>query len=311
MNRLLTVLWITLLSVSLQSRAQQKITLDDIFTKGTFRAQSVHGLRSMNDGLHYTTIEGYNKIVKYSYQSGNEVAVLLDLGKVDNAPITSFSDYAFSDDEKKILLRTDVRPIYRHSFTAEYYVWNSVTGELSALSDKGPQQLATFSPDGNRIAYVRHNNIYIKNLNFGSTSQATFDGKENEIINGAPDWVYEEEFGFNKAFWWSPDSKFLAYLQFDEREVPEFSMPLYTGQSPEYEQYRSYPGKKSFKYPKAGEKNSVVKVMSYEIKSKMNIPVQVGQETDQYIPRLKWSPSNELVIMRLNRLQNQLDLLYA
>src|SRR5690606_2202884 len=188
-----------------------------------------------------------------------------DLEKIDRAPISSFSDYTFSDDETKILLTTDVKQIYRHSFTAQYYIWNSVTEELSALSEKGAQQLATFSPDGDRVAFVRSNNLFIKNLKFGSESQITYDGKKNEIINGAPDWVYEEEFGFNKAFWWSPDSKFLAFIRFDETEVPEFSMTMYAGDNPTIQENKLYPGLETFKYPKAGETNSTVSVKSYEL----------------------------------------------
>ena len=311
MNRFLALFIVCIISTTLTAQTSQKITLEDIFVKGTFRAQSVYGLRSMNDGTHYTTMENGKQIVKYSYQTGNQVEVLFDISKVEDAPISSFRSYEFSDNEKQILLTTNIKPIYRHSYTANHYIWNSVTKELTALSDEGAEQLATFSPNGERVAYVRDNNIFIKNLRFGSTSQATFDGKSNEIINGAPDWVYEEEFGFNKAFWWSPNSEFVAYLKFDEREVPVFTMPIYAGMAPTHEAYKLYPGEETFKYPKAGEKNSVVQVMSYEIKTKMSIPVEIGDETDQYIPRLKWSPDNDLVVMRLNRLQNQMDILYA
>ncbi len=311
MNRFLALFIVCIISTTLTAQTSQKITLEDIFVKSTFRAQSVYGLRSMNDGTHYTTMENGKQIVKYSYQTGNQVEVLFDISKVEDAPISSFRSYEFSDDEKQILLTTNVKPIYRHSYTADHYIWNSVSKELTALSDEGAEQLATFSPNGERVAYVRDNNIFIKNLRFGSTSQATFDGKSNEIINGAPDWVYEEEFGFNKAFWWSPNSEFVAYLKFDEREVPEFTMPIYAGMAPTHEAYKLYPGEETFKYPKAGEKNSVVQVMSYEIKTKMSIPVEIGDETDQYIPRLKWSPDNDLVVMRLNRLQNQMDILYT
>ncbi|WP_321373454.1 S9 family peptidase [uncultured Draconibacterium sp.] len=312
MKKLLILLVTSLALLSGQALQAQKITLEDIFEKGTFRAQSVYGLRSMNDGVHYTTMEAQKRIVKYSYKTGDEVETLFDIAKIDDAPISSFSAYEFSDDETKILLTTERKSIYRRSYTAEYYVWNSVTEELTELSDKGPQQLATFSPDGNYVAYVRDNNIFIKNLKFGSTHQATKDGKFNEIINGAPDWVYEEEFGYNKAFWWSPDSKFLAYVRFDEREVPEFSMPMYAGATPTLEDNKLYPGEYTFKYPKAGETNSTVEVYSYEVKTKIGIKVDIGEKTDIYIPRLKWTPdANELVVMRLNRHQNQIDILYA
>ncbi|WP_167607798.1 S9 family peptidase [Maribellus sediminis] len=314
------ILILLLLAVgfSLAAQESRKITLEDIFVNGTFRTYSVEGLRSMNNGIHYTTMENGTQIVKYSYETGEELEVIFDVTKVEDSPIESFVDYTFSDDETKILLTTNKKAVYRHSFTAEYYIWNSVTKELTALSVDGPQQGAMFSPNGDRVAYVRNNNIFIKNLKFGSTSQATFDGEKNKIINGLPDWVYEEEFGdfmsptgFNTTMWWSPNSEFLAYIKFNESEVPEFSMTMYAGMTPTYDQYKLYPGEETFKYPKAGEKNSVVQVMSYELKTKMSIPVNIGEETDIYVPRLKWSPNNDLVVMRMNRLQNQLDVLFA
>jgi dipeptidyl-peptidase-4 len=300
------------LTISIQAQTTQKITLEDIFVKSAFKAQTVSGLRSMDDGEHYTTLENNTKIVKYSYKTGDEVEVVFDITKNEDAKISSFSNYEFSDDETKILLTTATKKIYRHSFTAEYYVWNSVTEEFTQLSDKGAQQIATFSPDGTRVAYVRNNNIFVKSLKFGSTSQVTFDGKKNEIINGAPDWVYEEEFGFNKAFWWSPDSKFVAFIRFDETKVPEFTMPIYGGETPSFDANKLYPGEETFKYPKAGEKNSDVTVHTYEIRSKSTIKVDIGEKTDIYVPRLRWTPdANNLVVMRLNRYQNQLDILYA
>lgn len=312
MNRILVLFISVFFAATAFAQSTQKITLEDIFVKETFRAQTVSGLRSMNDGEHYTTLENNSKIVKYSYKTGNEVEVIFDITKVEDAEIKSFSDYQFSNDETKILLTTKTKQIYRHSFTAEYYVWNSVTEELTELSDKGAQQVATFSPDGNRIAYVRNNNIFVKNLKFGSTSQVTTDGKKNEIINGIPDWVYEEEFSFNKAFWWSPDSKFVAFIRFDETEVPEYTMPMYAGENPVNEANKLYPGEETFKYPKAGEKNSDVSVKVYEIRSKTTINVDIGEKTNIYTPRLNWTPNaNDLVVMRLNRHQNNLDILLA
>jgi dipeptidyl-peptidase-4 len=312
MKKLAFIILATFLSFNLNAQTGEKITLEDIFQKGTFSAQSVRGLRSMNDGVHYTTHENGTRIVKNSYETGEEVETLFDITKIEDAPISSFSGYEFSNDESKILLTTDINRIYRHSFTAQYYVWNSVTEELAPLSGKGAQQLATFSPDGERVAFVRENNLFIKNLKFGSESQITYDGQKNEIINGAPDWVYEEEFGFNKAFWWSPDSKFLAFIRFDETEVPKFSMTMYAGEKPRIDSNSVYPSHETFKYPKAGEKNSDVTVHTYELYSRVTVEVDLGDLPDFYIPRLKWTPDAEdLVIMRLNRRQNQLDVLYA
>ena len=308
----ITILFLITWLTAWSSVAQNKITLEDLFQKGTFSQNSVQGLRSMKDGNHYTVIENGSQIVRYSYQTGQRVSVFFDLKSVQNAPITRFSSYELSNDETKILLTTDVESIYRHSFTASYYVWNSVTQELQPLSDKGKQQLATFSPDGERVAFVRDNNLFIKSLRFGTESQITYDGEKNKIINGAPDWVYEEEFGFSKAFAWSPDSKFLAFMKFDESEVREFGMTMFRGDKPAMDEYALYPENVTFKYPKAGEKNSTVKVMVYEIRSRTTIPADTGKEADQYIPRIKWTPdANDLVIMRLNRRQNQLDVLYA
>ncbi len=303
-------LLILLIGLSSPTFSQQKLSIEDFQQYGTFVPRNVSGLYSMKDGLHYSTLENGNKIVKYSYKTGNQAEIIFDLSTVENAPIQSFSSYEFSDDETKILLTTAQQQIYRRSFTAQYYVWNSVTKELTSLSDKGHQQLATFSPDGERVAFVRDNNLFVKSLKFGTESQVTNDGKYNEIINGAPDWVYEEEFEFNKAFAWSPDSKFLAFIRFDETEVPEFSMTMFKGQAPSLDDNALYPGQYTFRYPKAGEKNSTVSVHVYDLKSKTTEKADVGTETDQYIPRIKWmADAADLAVMRLNRRQNQLDVL--
>src|SRR6056297_2272947 len=170
MRQIAFIFFAIILSLNLKAQTGEKITLEDIFQKGTFSTQSVRGLRSMNDGMHYTTHENGTRIVKNSYETGEAVETLFDITKIKDAPISSFSSYEFSNDESKILLTTDINRIYRYSFTAQYYVWNSVTEELAPLSEKGAQQLATFSPDGERIAFVHKNNLFIKNLKFGSES---------------------------------------------------------------------------------------------------------------------------------------------
>lgn len=295
--------------LSLSAFSQKKIELSDVISKQIFVERSVTGLRSMNDGLYYTTEENRNKIVKYSYKTGTQAEVLFDLSKIENPGFSEFSDYAFSADETKILFTTNKKSLYRHSFTADYFVWNRTTKEMAPLSANGSQQLATFSPDGERVAFVRNNNIFIKSLKFGTENQVTRDGKVNEIINGAPDWVYEEEFSFNKAFAWSPDSKFLAFIRFNETEVPMFNMPMYQGQKPELKENQLYPGSYSYKYPKPGEKNSEVSVRIYDLKSKSSVTAEIGTDLDQYIPRIKWTAdAADLAIMKLNRLQNKLDI---
>lgn len=292
--------------------SQKKIELQDVVNNQIFAQKTISGLRSMNDGLNYTTQENGTQIVKYSYKTGQRIDVVIDISKLENPGFKQFTDYTFSNDETKILFTTNPQKIYRHSFTAEYFIWNLATKEMTPLSAKGAQQLATFSPDGERVAFVRNNNIFIKSLKFGTENQATFDGKANEIINGAPDWVYEEEFSFNKAFEWSPDSRFLAYIRFDEKNVPTFDLPIYEGLSPKLEEYKLYPGNVDYKYPKAGEKNSVVSVKIYDLKSKTAVTSEIGDDADQYVPRIKWTADgSDLAIMKVNRLQNQVDVILA
>lgn len=311
MNIRLLVL-ILIASISLASYSQNKIELKDAVGGTVFRQKTISGLRSMNDGLHYSTIQDGTKIAVYNYKTGELKEIAFDLSKVKDAGFTRFSSYEFSADENSILFTTNERQIYRHSFTANYFIWNRITAEMTPLSEKGAQQLATFSPDGERVAFVRDNNIFIKSLKFGTESQVTKDGKINEIINGAPDWVYEEEFGFNKAFEWSPDSKFLAFIKFDERNVPVFNMPMYEGMNPKLPENSLYPGSYTYKYPKAGETNSVVSVLIYDLKSKSSVTAEIGNDEQQYIPRIKWTQdASELAIMKVNRLQNQIDVVLA
>lgn len=291
---------------------QNQLTLDDFIVNKTFSQKTVNGLKSMNDGEHYSSIEESTSIVKYSYKTGKQVDIILDLNTIENCPIKNISAYEFSSNENRILLETNPKSIYRHSYSANYYVWDHYTETLYDVSENGPQQVATFSPDGERIAFVRDNNVFIKTIRFGTELQVTFDGKKNEIINGVPDWVYEEEFSYNKAFEWSPDSKMLAFVKFNESQVREFTIPMYKGLSPENNENALYPGEYTFKYPKAGEKNSEVSVHIFDVKTRTQIKVNVGDNVDIYIPRIKWSlEGNDLAVFRLNRIQNELTLLYA
>jgi dipeptidyl-peptidase-4 len=243
------------------------------------------------------------RIEKYSYKTGEYIEALFDLSLQKELPFRIFTEYSFSADEKKILLTTNKEKIYRHSFAAEYYIYDTETNALYPLSENGKQQLATFSPDGSQIAFVRENNLYTFDLYKGIEKQITTDGKHNFIINGAPDWVYEEEFAFSKAFAWSPDNRRIAFYRFDEERVKQFNMTMYNELYPDWYQ---------FKYPKAGEENSIVSIHIYDIASgKINM-VDIGEETDQYIPRIKWTNDPAVLsIIRLNRLQNKLEILHA
>ncbi|HOO83425.1 MAG TPA: DPP IV N-terminal domain-containing protein, partial [Prolixibacteraceae bacterium] len=274
------LLSILLLFLFATNHAQNKkqLSLIDFIQGQTFKQESISGLKPMNDGLHYSTLVDDQRIVKYNYKTGDEIVDILNLNDIDNCPIESISDYTFSSNEERILLESNQQTIYRRSYTAEYYIWDNYTQQLYDLSEYGPQMVATFSPDGERVAFVRDNNIFVKTIRFGTEQQITFDGKKNEIINGIPDWVYEEEFGYNSALEWSPDSKMLAFVKFDESKVKEFSMPIYKGLSPQNNEYSLYPGQATFKYPKAGENNSIVSVHVYDIKTRTTVMANTGTE---------------------------------
>lgn len=311
MKRFFTLLLLAIFITGIQ--AQQKVTLRDI-AQGTYRAQGISGLKPMLDGEHYTQISSdHKRIVKYSFKTGEEVGTLFDVTTARDCDLKSFDDYILSPDEKLILIQTETKPIYRHSFTAVYYIYNVKNNKMEPLSNNGPQQVPLFSPDGNQIAFVRNNNIYLVKLLFGnSESQVTKDGEYNHVLNGIPDWVYEEEFSFNRAFDFSADSKMIAYVRFDESAVPMFSFPWYKGLAPEKASYATYPGAYEYKYPKAGEVNSKVSVHTYDIKSHVTRKMDLQIDSDGYIPRIKFTSDPEkLAIMTLNRHQNRLDLYMA
>ena len=289
-----------LLACTAFGQETKTITLEDAFQSRKFNPAGLFGLRSMNDGLNYTVRAG-GSIEKYSYKTGELEETLFDAANFGD--LTSISGYHFNDEETKILIETGVESIYRRSYLASYFVYDMESATLVPVSGKGKQQLGTFSPDGSHVAFVRDNNLYVRDLSQDEEKQVTFDGVRNEIINGAPDWVYEEEFGFSQGFHWSPDGKKIAFYRFDERRVKEFHMTMFGPLYPE-----SY----KFKYPKAGEMNSLVSIHVVDMKTNKITPMDVGDETDQYIPRIKWTTDPEVLsIMRLNRLQNMLDILHA
>ena len=292
----------------------KKLDLNDVVNYA-YWPKSVRGINSMNDGEHYTTFS-YDRatrnesIKKFSYKTGEEVETLVNLTKLSIGWVSY--DYSFNNDESKILIYTDREGIYRHSFTANFYVYDLVNKKLTKVSENGKQQIASFSADGKKVAFVRDNNLFIKDLSTLDEKQITTDGQKNNIRNGTPDWVYEEEFGYNKAYHWSPDGKYLAYVKFDESKVKQFSLIEYAGEAPHNKEYELYPGLYTFKYPKAGEDNSVVSVHIYNVETGKTIKADIGSDTDIYIPRIKWNNSGtSLAIERLNRAQNKLELLYS
>lgn len=280
---------------------QKRISVDDFTLKNTFRTESVSSVNWMKDGRYYSALED-NKVVKYDITTGEIVEVMVDGNAL--APALSIDDYTLSDDETKILLLTDRQAVYRRSYTAVFYVYDSKTNALTGLSE-GRQSYGTFAPDGSKVAFTRGNNLFWVDLSSGQETQVTNDGEINKIINGSTDWVYEEELYLTKAFEWSPDSKMLAYYRFDESAVKEYNMQLWHGGQLYPEDYR-------FKYPKAGEANSMVDIFTYQLATKNRVRVELGSETDIYIPRIKWTKNPAVLsAQRLNRLQNQLDILHV
>lgn len=289
---------------------------------GKFSPENIYGVVPMPDGEHYTqrNAEG-TQIVKYSFRTGEPVEVVFDVAKARECPFKKFDSYQFSPDGSKILIATETTPIYRHSYTAVHYLYpvkrndKGVTTNniVEKLSDGGPQQAPVFSPDGNLVAFVRDNNIFLVKLLYGnSESQMTEDGKLNSVLNGIPDWVYEEEFGFNRALEFNADNTMLAYVRFDESEVPSYTFPLFAGEAPRNNALQDYPGEYTYKYPKAGYPNSKVSVHTFDIKSKVTRQVKLPIDADGYIPRIRFTQDpNKLAIMTLNRHQNRFDMYFA
>lgn len=282
----------------------QNLELSDIFGSTKFAAKSVSELRSMNDGEHYSNIDEKNNIVAYEYKTGNATDTLLRIELVRQRTSNkdfSFNEYEFSSDESKILLSTETERIYRHSTRSGYFVYDVNSKTISPVSMEGKQMYATFNGNGNKVAFVRNNNIYIKDIQSGKETAVTTDGNKNTIINGATDWVYEEEFSFSRGYQWNVTGDKIAYYRFDESRVKEFTLTYYDS---------LYPRNETYKYPKAGEENSKVEIFIYDIATAKTIKANVNKETDQYIPRIKWTAdANKLCVLRMNRHQNHLEYL--
>ena len=297
MNKTIIALILSLISLSLFSQSKE-ITLEDIWQDYNFYPKNFRALKSMNNGDFYTKIKRSDEgqeIIKYQFKNGKEVTTLF---KSSDFNVKNINNYSFSNDDKLMLISTETESIYRYSKRAIYYVFNIHNNKLKQISEN-KIRYATFSPDGSKVAYVFGNNLFIKNLKNGQETQVTSDGKKNHIINGASDWVYEEEFKLVKGFSWSADGKTIAYYKFDESHVKEFSMDKFNG--------GLYPTQEVFKYPKAGEDNSTVNIYLYNIKEDTKILIYTENDYE-YIPRIKWtSDANILSIIGLNRYQNKLD----
>lgn len=290
---------------SLVSAQKKEITLEEIWD-GTFRQERLESLQSLDNGKEYVVLNFDRKsrtssIDVYSYKTGEKTRTLLNSANLEE--IQAFSGFEFNEDETKIILGTEVEPIFRRSTRGIFYVYDLQSEELQKISEEKIQE-PTLSPDGKKVAYVQNNNIYIKDLSSQEVNQVTHDGERNRIINGVTDWVYEEEFSVVQAYQWNETGEKIAFLKFDETDVPEFSMDVY-GQE-------LYPSKVTFKYPKAGEKNSVVSLHMYDVSSNEISDVNLGNYSDFYIPRIKWTNDPAVLSVQvLNRHQNVLDLIFV
>ena len=295
--------------------ATEPISLQDI-TGGKFSATYVSGINPIKGTDEYARIsnEG-DKIIKYSFKTGKETGILFDTNDIKAIDLHRISDYVISPDGATLLIETERKRIYRRSFTAEYYIYNVKDKSVKKLSENGAQQIPTFSPDSKHIAFVRNNNIFITD---GATeTQVTTDGKKNEIINGIPDWVNEEEFGFNNAMAWSNDGTSLSWIKYDESKVKTVSLQLFRGDKPALKDYMDYPGEYTYKYPKAGHDNSVVSAWCYNLTNGKTAKYELPLDKDGYIPRIKTIPASEkrasstIIIYTMNRHQDVLRLYEA
>ncbi|MGQ2982798.1 S9 family peptidase [Flavobacterium sp.] len=294
------------LLAALPAVAQQKLTLQEIWS-GSFRTQGMDDLQAMKNTNQYTVLNvnyssGAGQIDLYDFATLTKVSTIV-ASKDHKELVGGIDSYTFSADEKKLLLATNSEPIFRHSFTADFYIYDIASKSLTKLSDKKMQE-PTFSADNSKVAYASENNLYVYDIAAKTAKQITTDGKKNSIINGVTDWVYEEEFSFVKAYDWNASGDKIAYIRFDETDVPEFSMDVYGT--------NLYPSQYEFKYPKAGEKNSLVSLHIYDVKTNSTKQVKLGNYADFYIPRIKWTKEAQtLSVQVINRHQNNLDLIFV
>ena len=314
MKRHLTLLLSVLLLLPAVNTFAQQIKLSDV-TSYSYLPNSIYGLRSLADGETYgRRSDDGTMVLRCSYRTGEVVDTLVNLRTARGQRLSSISDYIISPDGKNILIATNVQSIYRRSSTATYYIYNVRNRTLEPLSkNPGGQEIPRFSPDGTMVAFVRDNNLFLVKLLFNNAeSQITTDGRFNHIINGKPDWVYEEEFEYNCAYDFSSDSQMLAWMRSDESRVRTFSFQYFRGAAPSMDDNTLYPSNYEYKYPKAGEANSRVSVLSYDIKSRVTRQLEVPLDSDGYIPRIQFTGQpDRLAVVTLNRRQNQCDIYYV
>lgn len=287
------------------------LTVEDYCDISKASAPGIKEMRPLADGVSYAAISADGKAIeKYSYKTGKKIETLFSINEVKgDVKITEFDGYEISANGRKILLWNDSEKIYRYSFTAEYFVYDTMRKTMQRVSTGGKQRCAVLSNDGRMVAYERGNNIYISNLDYGTDRQITEDGAKNKIIYGSPDWGYEEEFGVQNTICWSADDNTLAFIRFDESEVPEYTFDIYSGYCEPIAEYDLYPGEYSYKYPLAGFNNSRVSVIAHDVNNRVNKVMDLPIGEKDYVPSLKFGAGGtRLMVMILNRDQNSLQL---
>ena len=301
---------LALVMTSMFTSAANKIQLSDI-ANGKFAARYVSGIHPIDGTSLYARIsDDGKKVVEYSFKTGKQTRVLFDVDNTMGKKLDGFDGYILSPDGTRMLIQTKKQSIYRRSFKAQYYIYTIASRKLEPLSEGGPQQVPTWSPDGRQVAFVRDNNIFLVKLLYDNAeSQVTKDGAFNQVINGVPDWVNEEEFGLSKALTFSADGTMICWVRYDESAVKTYSLQMFAGEKPRHDEYAAYPGLYSYKYPKAGEDNSKVSVWSYDIKSHKAQKLQVPLDADGYIPRIKaTNDASRLLVYTFNRHQDNLSI---
>ena len=313
MKRLILICTTFLMMFVSSASAAQKITLADV-TSSKFAPKVVSGINPIEGTDTYARISDDGKrIVTYSFKTGRELSVLFDVNNTMGEKISSFDGYTMSPDGTRLLIQTKTNYIYRRSYTAVHYIYTIASRKLERLSDGGPQQVPTWSSDGQQVAFVREGNIFLVKLLYDNAEiQVTKDGKFNEVINGIPDWVNEEEFGFNNAIAWSADSRTLSWIRYDESGVKTYSLQIFAGMYPTNEQYKVYPGEYSYKYPKPGEDNSKVTAWVYNLDNGSTKQYNLPLDADGYIPRIKTTAdAGRIILYTMNRHQDCLRLYNA
>ncbi|MBB3186767.1 S9 family peptidase [Microbacter margulisiae] len=309
----LSTLFLTITSQVMHAQTPTNDTLLHQIINGDFQPKQIKALQSMENGDYFTQLCDSGKaVVKFSYRTGKAVDTLFNIRTVFHCPLKSIEGYQLDSAEDRMLVYVNAKRTYRRIFSANYYVYDVMRKNMKPLSDGGPQESPAFSPDGRMVVFARNNNLYINKLDYDTEVPITTDGEAGEIVNGMPDWMYEEEFDCIRMFVWSPDSKLVAFVKINDTNVKPYSYIRYEGEDPSFPSSATYPTVVSFKYPKAGTAIPQATVQIYNTYYKTTRQVNIGNDSDVYIPKIEWTRNiNELAIAKFDRDQTKMQLYFA